>query len=152
MTLPLKNPALLREAALVGAAWVEAGGDASSIVCDDADLDAAIKGGKKESLALVAPLIKFETETEVVAAANDTEFGPASIVHTRDLARVWHVSEALEYGRVGVNTGQVTTTEAPFDEAKSSGFGREGARQGLDDFFELTYICMGGADPATEAA
>ncbi|XXK30215.1 NAD-dependent succinate-semialdehyde dehydrogenase [Rhodobacteraceae bacterium nBUS_24] len=101
----------------------------------------------EETFGPVAPLFEFETEAEVVAAANDTEFGLASYFFSRDIARVWRVSEALEYGMVGVNTGHVSTAEAPFGGVKSSGLGREGARQGLDDFMETKYICMGGITP-----
>ncbi len=98
----------------------------------------------EETFGPVAPLFKFDTEDEVVAAANATEFGLASYFYSRDIARVWRVSEGLEYGMVGVNTGHVSTAEAPFGGVKSSGLGREGARQGLDDFMEMKYICMGG--------
>ena len=98
----------------------------------------------EETFGPVAPLFKFDTEGEVVAAANATEFGLASYFYSRDIARVWRVSEGLEYGMVGVNTGHVSTAEAPFGGVKSSGLGREGARQGLDDFMETKYICMGG--------
>jgi len=102
----------------------------------------------EETFGPVAPLFKFDTEAEVVAAANDTEFGLASYFYSRDIARVWRVSEALEYGMVGANTGHVSTAEAPFGGVKSSGLGREGARQGLDDFMEVKYICMGGIEDA----
>lgn len=102
----------------------------------------------EETFGPVAPLFKFDTEAEVIAAANDTEFGLASYFYSRDIARVWRVSEALEYGMVGVNTGHVSTAEAPFGGVKSSGLGREGARQGLDDFMEVKYICMGGIEAA----
>lgn len=102
----------------------------------------------EETFGPVAPLFKFDTEAEVVAAANATEFGLASYFYSRDIARVWRVSEALEYGMVGVNTGHVSTAEAPFGGIKSSGLGREGGRQGLDDFMEVKYICMGGIEEA----
>lgn len=100
----------------------------------------------EETFGPVAPLFKFETEAEVVAAANDTDFGLASYFYSRDHARVWRVSEALDYGMVGVNTGLISTAEAPFGGVKASGLGREGSRHGLDDFLELKYICMGGID------
>jgi succinate-semialdehyde dehydrogenase/glutarate-semialdehyde dehydrogenase len=100
----------------------------------------------EETFGPVAPLFKFETEAEVVKAANDTDFGLASYFYNRNHARVWRVSEALEYGMVGVNTGLISTAEAPFGGMKQSGLGREGARQGLDDFLETKYICMGGID------
>ena len=100
----------------------------------------------EETFGPVAPLFKFETEVEVIAAANDTDFGLASYFYSRDHARVWRVSEALEYGMVGVNSGLISTAEAPFGGVKLSGLGREGSRYGLDDFLELKYICMGGID------
>ena len=98
----------------------------------------------EETFGPVAPLFRFDTEAEVIAAANDTEFGLASYVYTRDLARTFRVAEALEYGMVGVNTGLISTAEAPFGGVKSSGLGREGSRHGLDDFMELKYVCLGG--------
>ncbi|WP_425039738.1 NAD-dependent succinate-semialdehyde dehydrogenase [Primorskyibacter sp. S187A] len=102
----------------------------------------------QETFGPVAPLFKFETEADAIHAANATEFGLASYFYSRDIARVWRVSEALEYGMVGVNTGHVSTTEAPFGGVKFSGLGREGARHGLDDFMETKYICMGGIEDA----
>ena len=81
-----------------------------------------------------------------MAAANDTEFGLASYFYSRDQARVWRVSEALDFGMVGVNTGLISTAEAPFGGVKMSGLGREGSRHGLDDFLEIKYICIGGID------
>lgn len=100
----------------------------------------------EETFGPVAPLFKFQTEAEVVAAANDTEFGLASYFYSRDHARVWRVSEALDYGMVGVNTGLISTAEAPFGGIKQSGLGREGSRHGLDDYLEIKYICMGGIE------
>ncbi|MDC0739629.1 NAD-dependent succinate-semialdehyde dehydrogenase [Cognatishimia sp. SS12] len=102
----------------------------------------------EETFGPVAPLFKFETEAEVLAAANDTDFGLASYFYTRDLARTWRVGEGLEYGMVGINTGLISTAEAPFGGVKMSGLGREGSRHGLDDFMELKYLCMGGIDEA----
>jgi len=101
----------------------------------------------EETFGPVAPLFRFETEAEVIAAANATEFGLVSYVYTRDHARVWRVSEGLDNGMVGVNTGLVSTAEAPFGGVKLSGLGREGSRHGLDDYLEIKYICMGGIDP-----
>jgi succinate-semialdehyde dehydrogenase/glutarate-semialdehyde dehydrogenase len=98
----------------------------------------------EETFGPIAPLFPFKTEEEVVAAANDTEFGLASYVYTNDHARVWRVSEALEYGMVGVNTGLISTAEAPFGGIKMSGHGREGSRYGLDDYMEIKYLCLGG--------
>jgi succinate-semialdehyde dehydrogenase/glutarate-semialdehyde dehydrogenase len=98
----------------------------------------------EETFGPVAPLFRFDTEAEVITAANDTEFGLASYLYTRDLSRSFRVAEALEYGIVGLNTGLVSTAEAPFGGIKSSGLGREGSRHGLDDFMELKYLCLGG--------
>lgn len=98
----------------------------------------------EETFGPVAPLFKFTTEDEVIEMANDTEFGLASYVYTNDVSRVWRVSEALEYGMVGINTGAISTAQAPFGGIKSSGIGREGSKYGLEDFLELKYICMGG--------
>jgi succinate-semialdehyde dehydrogenase/glutarate-semialdehyde dehydrogenase len=108
------------------------------------DVTNQMRVAHEETFGPLAPLIRFETEEEVIAAANDTEFGLASYVFTRDVARVFRVSEALEYGMVGVNTGAISTAEAPFGGIKMSGLGREGSRYGLDDFIELKYICLGG--------
>ncbi len=108
------------------------------------DVTADMAVAREETFGPVAPLFRFETEEEVVAAANDTEFGLASYFYTRDIARVWRVSEALEYGMVGVNTGLISTAEAPFGGVKLSGLGREGSHHGLDEFMELKYVCMGG--------
>lgn len=98
---------------------------------------------REETFGPVAPLIPFDSEDEVVAAANDTEYGLASYVYTENLRRSWRVSEALEYGMVGVNTGLLSTAEAPFGGIKQSGLGREGSRYGLDDYTELKYVCFG---------
>lgn len=83
-------------------------------------------------------------EAEVVQLANDTEVGLASYVYTRDIGRVFRVAEALEYGMVGVNTGLISTAEVPFGGVKQSGLGREGARQGIEDYLEAKYLCLGG--------
>jgi len=92
----------------------------------------------------VAPIFKFETEAEAIQMANDTEFGLASYLYTRDIGRVWRVSEALEYGMVGINTGLVSTEVAPFGGVKESGVGREGSKYGIEEFVEVKYLCMGG--------
>jgi succinate-semialdehyde dehydrogenase / glutarate-semialdehyde dehydrogenase len=101
---------------------------------------------EEETFGPIAPLFSFESEAEVVAAANATQFGLASYVYTRDNARIWRVSEALEYGMVGVNTGLISTAEAPFGGIKMSGQGREGSRYGIEDYLEIKYICLGGID------
>lgn len=102
----------------------------------------------EETFGPVAPLFRFEKESEAVEAANDTDFGLASYFYSRDLARVWRVSEGLDFGMVGVNTGLISTAEAPFGGVKMSGLGREGSRYGLEDFMETKYVCMGGIDEA----
>ena len=98
---------------------------------------------KEETFGPVAPVFRFETEAEAVALANDTEFGLASYFYSRDIGRIFRVGEALEYGMVGINTGLISTTEVPFGGVKQSGLGREGARQGIDDYVELKYLCLG---------
>ncbi|KZZ47359.1 succinate-semialdehyde dehydrogenase (NADP(+)), partial [Oleiphilus sp. HI0118] len=92
----------------------------------------------------VAPIIRFRTESEAIEIANDTVYGLASYVYTRDIGRVWRVSESLEYGMVGVNEGIISNPAAPFGGVKQSGYGREGSFYGLDDYTEIKYICMGG--------
>jgi succinate-semialdehyde dehydrogenase / glutarate-semialdehyde dehydrogenase len=99
---------------------------------------------REETFGPLAPIFVFDTEEEVVAAANDTEFGLAAYVYTRDLGRALRVSEQLEAGMVGVNTGLISTAEAPFGGIKQSGLGREGSRHGLDDYLELKYVCLAG--------
>ena len=95
---------------------------------------------KEEIFGPVAPIFRFETEEEAIHLANDTEFGLASYVYTRDLSRAFRVSEALEYGMVGINEGLISTEVAPFGGVKSSGLGREGSKYGMDDYMELKYV------------
>ena len=97
----------------------------------------------EETFGPVAPLFRFQTEEQAVAMANDTEFGLAAYFYTRDVGRVWRVSEALECGIVGVNTGLISTEVAPFGGVKHSGLGREGSKYGIEDYLEVKYICMG---------
>ncbi len=104
----------------------------------------AMMVAREETFGPVAPLFRFKTEKEAIAMANDTEFGLASYVYTRDLARSWRVSEALEYGIVGLNTGLISTEVAPFGGIKESGTGREGSKYGLLDYTEIKYVCVGG--------
>jgi succinate-semialdehyde dehydrogenase/glutarate-semialdehyde dehydrogenase len=99
---------------------------------------------REEIFGPVAPLIKFTTEEEAIAMANDTEFGLASYFYSRDIGRVWRVAEALEYGIVGINEGIISNEMAPFGGIKESGQGREGSKYGLDDYMEIKYLCMGG--------
>lgn len=97
---------------------------------------------QEETFGPVAALIPFDNEAEVLSKANDTEHGLASYVYTRDLARSWRMAEGLEYGMVGVNTGLISTAEAPFGGVKQSGQGREGSVHGMDDYTELKYVCV----------
>lgn len=96
----------------------------------------------EETFGPVAPLLRFEDEEEAIRLANDTEFGLASYLFTTNLSRAFRVSEALEYGMVGVNTGAISTAAAPFGGMKSSGLGREGSHYGMDEYTELKYVCM----------
>lgn len=109
-----------------------------------ADVPPTAMVAKEETFGPLAPVFKFETEEDVIGYSNDTDFGLASYFFTRDMGRVWRVAEALEYGIVGINTGLISTTEAPFGGVKESGFGREGSKYGMDDFMETKYLCMGG--------
>jgi len=99
---------------------------------------------REEIFGPVAPIFRFETEQEAIDLANDTEFGLASYFYARDVGRIWRVSEALEYGIVGINEGIISTEVAPFGGIKESGIGREGSKYGIDDFVELKYLCQGG--------
>jgi len=105
-----------------------------------AEMDVALE----EVFGPVASIFRFDTESEAVAAANDTPYGLAAYFFTRDLARAWRVGEALEYGMVAVNSGLLMTELAPFGGIKESGIGREGAREGLEEFLETKYLAMGG--------
>jgi succinate-semialdehyde dehydrogenase/glutarate-semialdehyde dehydrogenase len=98
---------------------------------------------REETFGPIAPLFRFDTEADAIRMANDTEFGLAAYFYTRDLSRAWRVSEALEYGIVGLNTGIISTEVAPFGGIKESGFGREGSRYGILDYTELKYVCTG---------
>jgi succinate-semialdehyde dehydrogenase/glutarate-semialdehyde dehydrogenase len=99
---------------------------------------------REETFGPIAPLFKFTTEAQAITMANDTEFGLAAYLYTRDLARSWRVSEAIEYGIVWLNTGIISTEIAPFGGIKESGIGREGSKYGILDYTELKYICVGG--------
>ena len=106
------------------------------------DVTPAMKVTKEETFGPVAPLFRFKTEEEAIRLANDTEFGLASYFYARDLSRVWRVAEGLESGIVGINTGLISTAEAPFGGVKESGLGREGSKYGIDEFLEIKYLCM----------
>ena len=108
-----------------------------------ADVTAEMRVAREEIFGPVAPIFRFSSEEEVIAAANDTEFGLACYLYARDVGRIWRVSEALEYGMVGVNVGVVATEVAPFGGVKASGLGREGSRYGIEDYLEIKYVCLG---------
>ena len=97
-----------------------------------------------ETFGPLAPLFRFETEEDVIAMANDTEFGLAGYFYSQDMSRIWRVAEALETGIVGINTGLISTEVAPFGGVKQSGLGREGSKYGAEDFVEIKYMCFGG--------
>ena len=109
-----------------------------------ADVTPAMMVAREETFGPVAPLFRFSTEQEAVQMANDTEFGLASYFYSQDISRVWRVAEALEYGIVGINTGLISTTVAPFGGVKESGTGREGSKYGIEDYLEVKYLCIGG--------
>ena len=109
-----------------------------------ADVTSDMRMAREEIFGPVAPLFRFKDEANAIRMANDTEFGLASYFYARDMGRVFRVSEALEYGMVGVNTGMISTEIAPFGGVKSSGLGREGSRHGLDDYLEIKYVCLAG--------
>jgi succinate-semialdehyde dehydrogenase/glutarate-semialdehyde dehydrogenase len=109
-----------------------------------ADVTPAMLVAGEETFGPLAPLFRFRDEADVVAMANDTEFGLAAYFYSRDIGRVWRVAEALESGMVGVNTGLISNEVAPFGGVKQSGLGREGSKYGMDDYLVIKYICMGG--------
>ncbi|MBX3582586.1 MAG: NAD-dependent succinate-semialdehyde dehydrogenase [Rhizobiaceae bacterium] len=109
-----------------------------------ADAKPDMKFMKDEIFGPVAPVFKFDTEAEAIKLANDTEFGLAAYAYTGDLGRAFRVMEGLKYGMVGLNEGLITTVEAPFGGVKESGLGREGGHQGIDDYLDTKYVCLGG--------
>ncbi len=108
------------------------------------DVTTEMRVAREETFGPFAPLFRFKTEKEAIKMANDTEFGLASYFYTRDVGRIFRVSEGLEYGIVGINAGLISTAVAPFGGVKESGFGREGSKYGMEDYMEVKYLCMGG--------
>jgi succinate-semialdehyde dehydrogenase/glutarate-semialdehyde dehydrogenase len=98
---------------------------------------------REETFGPVAPVMRFHSEAEAIAMGNDTPYGLAAYIYSRDLARVIRVSEALEYGMVGVNTGLISTEVAPFGGVKQSGIGCEGWKYGIEEYLEIKYMCIG---------
>ena len=99
---------------------------------------------QSELFGPIAPVIRFKNEADAIRLANDTEFGLASYFYSQNINRIFRVSEALEYGMVGVNEGIISTEVAPFGGVKSSGLGREGSKYGIDEYLEIKYVCIGG--------
>jgi len=105
--------------------------------------DATMACSCEETFGPVVPVTRFDTEDEVVAAANGTPFGLAAYFYSQDVSRIWRVAEALETGLVGINEGALAAEAAPFGGVKESGYGREGSVHGLDDYLALKYVCQG---------
>jgi len=111
-----------------------------------------VLGGISRSMAIfdneifgpVAALMRFESEAEAIALANDTPFGLAAYFYSQNMGRIWRVAERLEYGMVGINEGGISSEVAPFGGVKESGLGREGSKYGLEEFTEIKYLCLGG--------
>lgn len=108
------------------------------------DVTAEMVVANDETFGPLAPLFRFDTEEEVIAMANDTEFGLAGYFYSENVNRIWRVAEAIETGIVGINTGLISTEVAPFGGVKQSGLGREGSKYGTEDFLEVKYMCFGG--------
>jgi succinate-semialdehyde dehydrogenase/glutarate-semialdehyde dehydrogenase len=111
------------------------------------DVTPAMAVAREETFGPVAPLFRFKTEADAIALANNTQYGLAAYFYGRDIARIWRVAEALEYGIVGINTGLISTEVAPFGGVKESGLGREGSKYGIEEFVEIKYLCFGGIMP-----
>ncbi|MES2933008.1 MAG: NADP-dependent succinate-semialdehyde dehydrogenase [Pseudomonadota bacterium] len=109
-----------------------------------ADVTSDMLVAREETFGPLAPLFRFKTDEEVLALANDTEFGLASYFYSRDIGRVWRIAEGLESGMVGVNTGLISSEVTPFGGVKQSGLGREGSKYGIDEYLVIKYVCMGG--------
>ena len=107
---------------------------------------ASMRIASEETFGPVAPLFRFSAENQALEMANDTPYGLAAYFYTRDLGRTWRVAEKLQYGMVGINTGLLSTSVAPFGGVKESGMGREGSRYGIEEYLEIKYLCMGGID------
>lgn len=106
--------------------------------------DQSMRVFNEEIFGPIAPIFRFKSDEEAIQMANDTEFGLAAYFYTRDINRLWKMSESLEFGIVGINEGVISTEAAPFGGVKESGTGREGSKYGIDDYLEIKYICIGG--------
>ncbi|UVE19171.1 NAD-dependent succinate-semialdehyde dehydrogenase [Pseudomonas sp. LS44] len=112
-----------------------------------ADVDLGMTIAREETFGPVMPLLRFRDEAEAIAMANDTDFGLAAYLFSKDAARIWRTAEALETGMVGINTGLISSEVAPFGGIKQSGLGREGSHYGIDEFLEIKYLCWDGVTP-----
>ena len=108
------------------------------------NVDTSMHIASEEIFGPIAALYRFKTEEEVLTIANDTPYGLAAYFYSGDINRVWRVSEALEYGMIGINAGTISSEVAPFGGVKESGIGREGSRYGIEEFLEIKYMCFGG--------
>jgi succinate-semialdehyde dehydrogenase/glutarate-semialdehyde dehydrogenase len=108
-----------------------------------ADVDESMLVMREETFGPVVAIKSFSSEEDVIAAANNSDFGLASYFYSRDISRIWRVAEAMEFGMVGVNTGIISNEVAPFGGVKQSGLGREGSSWGIDEYLEMKYICLG---------
>jgi succinate-semialdehyde dehydrogenase/glutarate-semialdehyde dehydrogenase len=108
-----------------------------------ADARADMLCAREETFGPFAPVFRFHQDQEAIDAANNTEFGLASYFYSRDIGRIYRVSEALEYGMVGINVGIIATEHVPFGGVKQSGLGREGSHHGMDEYVEMKYLCLG---------
>eukprot|EP01037_Dinobryon_pediforme_P044612 gene44612-56503_t len=142
----------VQDAVARGARIVVGGKRLRSATCDGpnyfaptilADVNASMQCSYEETFGPVAPVTRFSTEAEVIAAANDTPFGLAAYFYSTDVRRIWRVADALESGIVGINEGAIAAEAAPFGGVKESGYGREGSVHGLDDYLHTKYICQG---------
>jgi len=108
------------------------------------DVTQQMQVAREETFGPLAPLFRFQRDEDVVAMANDTDFGLASYFYSRDIGRIWRTAEQLEYGMVGINTGLISNEVAPFGGVKQSGLGREGSKYGIDDYLAIKYWCLSG--------
>ena len=131
---------------LVGAKGTEAAGENFYEPTVLVDVDDTMDVYNEEIFGPIAPLFKFKTEEEAIRIGNDTPFGLSAYFYSRDIGRIWRVSEGLDYGIVGINEGIISTEVAPFGGVKQSGIGREGSKYGIDDYLEIKYLCMGGVN------
>jgi succinate-semialdehyde dehydrogenase/glutarate-semialdehyde dehydrogenase len=131
---------------LVGAKGTEAKGENFYEPTVLVDVDDTMDVYNEEIFGPIAPLFKFKTEEEAIRIGNDTPFGLSAYFYSRDIGRIWRVSEGLDYGIVGINEGIISTEVAPFGGVKESGIGREGSKYGIDDYLEIKYLCMGGVN------